>query len=168
MRISYFGSVLGVAIWLVACASSPTAPPESTSPPVPAKQPVPVEPRHVPVEPEVVEEVDEEVSLATQQQAQKDAQKQYQAGLSAYHKGKYAQAKALFAKSASQPLLGSRTRASALKFLAFMSCSENQLVACKQYFRRALAISPKFKLLSSEASHPVWGAAFEEVRRGRK
>jgi len=52
----------------------------------------------------------------------------------------------------------------AYKYLAFIHCISSREKLCKDYFRKVLAINPKFELSPAEAGHPIWGPAFRSVK----
>lgn len=55
----------------------------------------------------------------------------------------------------------------ALKYLAFTYCVSERPRQCRQSFERALQLDPGFRLEAGEDGHPLWGAAFEDVRSAR-
>jgi len=58
----------------------------------------------------------------------------------------------------------------AYKYLAFAHCispAESKVQRekmCRESFRGAFALNPKFKLTPAEAGHPVWGPIFSSVK----
>ena len=58
-------------------------------------------------------------------------------------------------------------RADAHKYLAFIHCASGREAACRDEFRRALAIEPDFTLSQAERGHPVWGPIFASVKANR-
>ena len=88
------------------------------------------------------------------------------AGIRQYEEGKYAEA----AESLNTGLyqgLASADRAKAHKYLAFIHCVSARPAACREQFRRALAINPNLELSAAEAGHPIWGPVFRAVKSGR-
>jgi Tfp pilus assembly protein PilF len=63
--------------------------------------------------------------------------------------------------------LPQRERANAHKHLAFIHCANNRERACRDEFRKALAIEPALELAPAEAGHPLWGPVFRALK-GRK
>lgn len=52
----------------------------------------------------------------------------------------------------------------AYKYLAFIHCVSSREKMCRNYFRKALEIDPKFDLEPAEAGHPIWGPVFRSVK----
>ncbi|NJR71713.1 MAG: TssQ family T6SS-associated lipoprotein [Gammaproteobacteria bacterium] len=48
--------------------------------------------------------------------------------------------------------------------MAFIHCVANRELNCKEEFEKAFALDPKFDLSAAEAGHPIWGAAFRNVK----
>ncbi len=85
------------------------------------------------------------------------------AGLRQYENGEYvASAKSL--QGALDEGLTDSERANAYKHLAFIHCSSGRERACRDEFRKALAVAPALKLAPSESGHPVWGPIFRSVQ----
>lgn len=83
-----------------------------------------------------------------------------------YEDGKYPEA----AESLNTALyhgLSSADRVKAHKYLAFVHCISSRPSACRQEFRRALAVDPNLELGAAEAGHPIWGPVFRAVQAGR-
>ena len=80
-------------------------------------------------------------------------------GLREYEEGGYAEA-ARNLQGAIDLGLHDRERARAHKHLAFIHCASNRERACREEFRKALAIDPGLELTPAEAGHPVWGPLF--------
>ena len=83
-------------------------------------------------------------------------------GMRAYDEGQYAQAEGALRKALSAGLVSLRDRASAHKFLAFITCTSERLAECEQQFRAAKAADPGFALNRSEAGHPLWGPVYRK------
>lgn len=60
-----------------------------------------------------------------------------------------------------------RQQLRALKYLAFTYCVSDRPRQCRQSFERAFQLDPGFRLEAGEDGHPLWGAAFEDVRAAR-
>jgi Tfp pilus assembly protein PilF len=87
-------------------------------------------------------------------------------GIRQYEDGKYPEA----AESLNAALyqgLSSADRVKAHKYLAFIHCVSSRPAACREQFRRALAIDPNLELSAAEAGHPIWGPVFRAVKAGR-
>ena len=80
-------------------------------------------------------------------------------GLREYEEGGYAEA-ARNLQGAIDLGLHDRERARAHKHLALIHCASNRERACREEFRKALAIDPGLELTPAEAGHPVWGPLF--------
>lgn len=87
-------------------------------------------------------------------------------GIRQYEAGNYADA-AESIHSALYRGLSSASRVGAHKYLAFINCVSNRPSACREEFRRALAIDPQLELSDAEAGHPTWGPMFRAVKSGR-
>jgi Tfp pilus assembly protein PilF len=87
-------------------------------------------------------------------------------GLKLYENGEYAES-AKNLQGAIDRGLPERQRADAHKHLAFIHCSSNREQACRDEFRKALAVNPALELAPAEAGHPVWGPIFRSLKAGR-
>jgi Tfp pilus assembly protein PilF len=88
------------------------------------------------------------------------------AGIRQYEDGKYPEASESL-HSALYQGLSSADRVKAHKTLAFINCVSSRPAACREEFRRALAIDPALELVAAEAGHPIWGPVFRAVKTGR-
>jgi Tfp pilus assembly protein PilF len=87
-------------------------------------------------------------------------------GLKQYDDGELPQsAKSL--QSALNEGLSDKDQVTAHKYLAFIHCSLGRTGACREEFRKALAIDPAMDLAPAEAGHPTWGPIFRSVKAGR-
>lgn len=107
------------------------------------------------------------VKAGTARQVQVEkAEPVLQAGLRLYENGAYAEsAKSL--QAAIDQGLGSKDRARAHKYLAFIHCASSREQLCRDEFRKALADDPSLDLAPAEAGHPIWGPIFRAVKAGR-
>lgn len=87
-------------------------------------------------------------------------------GIRQYEEGKYAEA-AESLHSALYQGLSAADRVKAHKTLAFISCVTSRPSACREEFRRALAIDPNLELSAAETGHPIWGPVFRSVKARR-
>jgi len=88
------------------------------------------------------------------------------AGLKQYEDGNYPEAAKQLQAAISQGL-SSANRVTAHKHLAFIHCISGRTSACREEFRKALAIDPNMQLGAAEAGHPTWGPVFRAVKAGR-
>jgi len=87
-------------------------------------------------------------------------------GLKQYDDGEY-QPAAKSLQSALEQGLSDKEKVNAHKHLAFIQCSNGRTTACREEFRKALAIDPKLELTPAEAGHPGWGPIFRSLKAGR-
>ena len=88
------------------------------------------------------------------------------AGVTQYENGDYADSAKSLAAALDQGL-NERQQVRARKYLAFINCASNRIAACREEFRRALAIDPSFELAPAEAGHPIWGPVFRSVKSAK-
>jgi Tfp pilus assembly protein PilF len=88
------------------------------------------------------------------------------AGLRQYEDGNYGEA-AKQLQAAIDQGLARAARVNAHKHLAFIHCVSGRTTACRDEFRKALAIDPSLQLSPAEAGHPTWGPVFRSVKAGR-
>ena len=88
------------------------------------------------------------------------------AGVRQYEDGNYADAAKQIQAALSQGL-ATADRVRAHKYLAFIDCVTDRVPACRDEFRKALAIDPGMELAPAEAGHPIWGPVFRSVKAGR-
>lgn len=95
-----------------------------------------------------------------------EGEPQLAAGISAYENGSYPES-ARQLQAALDAGLGNPDQVRAHKYLAFIHCVSGRQTACRNEFRKAVAIDPDFELAPAEAGHPMWGPVFERVK-GRR
>ncbi len=100
----------------------------------------------------------------TETQLREKAWQNLTLGLRQYEAGAYDDALKSLTAALDHGLLPRPEQAVARKFLAFIHCVANRNVQCREEFRKALEIDPKFDLTSAEAGHPVWGPVYSNVR----
>jgi Tfp pilus assembly protein PilF len=84
-------------------------------------------------------------------------------GLKQFDDGEYdASAKSL--QVALDRGLQPKDSATAHKHLAFIHCASDRTTACREEFRKALAIDPGLELSAAESGHPVWGPIFRSLK----
>jgi len=84
--------------------------------------------------------------------------------LRSYEDGRYPAAQRQLRDALEEGLRSKADRVTAHKHLAFIYCATRQEVLCRDAFRRALEIDPRFQLTPSEAGHPLWGPVFKSVK----
>jgi Tfp pilus assembly protein PilF len=97
--------------------------------------------------------------------AERPAEKALLAGMRAYDDAQYAQAEKLLNQALKVGLASPRDRAVAHKYLAFVYCTSDRMLACEAEFRAARVDDPAFALSKSEAGHPQWGPIWRKVDR---
>lgn len=100
-------------------------------------------------------------------QAQRDAEQLLQTGLTQYDQGQYKRAAATLQQALDMGL-ASADQTLAYKHLAFISCTSNRERQCRNEFRKALELDPRFDLTPAEAGHPQWGPVFRSVKATSK
>ena len=85
------------------------------------------------------------------------------AGGRKYDEGSYVDA-ARYLQGAIDLGLNDSEALSAHKYLAFIHCASRRERACRDEFRRVLALNPGFQLTPAEAGHPAWGPVFAAVK----
>lgn len=88
------------------------------------------------------------------------------AGIRSYEEGNYKESMRQL-QSALSAGLSDASKVQAHKHLAFIYCASGRQAPCREEFRKALAVNPKFDLEPAEAGHPLWGPVFakEKARR---
>jgi Tfp pilus assembly protein PilF len=85
-------------------------------------------------------------------------------GVLSYEEGNY-QASMMALQGVLETGLSSKAdQMRAYKYLAFIHCVSSREKMCRNYFRKALEIDPRFDLEPGEAGHPVWGPVFRSVK----
>jgi len=87
------------------------------------------------------------------------------AGVRQYEDGNYGEATKQIQTALSQGL-STADRVRAHKYLAFIACVTDRVAACRDEFRKALAIDPGMQLAPAEAGHPIWGPVFRSAKAG--
>ncbi len=84
--------------------------------------------------------------------------------LRAYEDGRYPVAQRRLRDALEEGLRNRADRVTVHKHLAFIYCATRQEALCRDAFRRALEIDPKFHLTPAEAGHPLWGPVFKSLK----
>jgi Tfp pilus assembly protein PilF len=85
-------------------------------------------------------------------------------GIRDYDDGNYRQASRKIKAALDEGLSSKQDRVTAHKYLAFISCVSNREIQCREEFRQAFEIDPRFDLTAAEAGHPIWGPVFRSVK----
>ena len=84
-------------------------------------------------------------------------------GIRAYDDGQYGESETSLRKALALGLNSPRDQATAHKLLAFITCSSERLLDCRQEFRAARAADAAFALSKSEVGHPLWGPVYRAL-----
>lgn len=133
-----------MALGLTACMNQPSKPANATS-----NQPAPVKPAAKPADTKPSETKAEDL-LAS--------------GIKKYDDGDYKNAAKLIQSSLNSGLPSKAAQTKAYKYLAFINCINSKEKTCRDMFKKALSIDPKFSLTPTEAGHPVWGPIFKNAK----
>lgn len=96
--------------------------------------------------------------------APRKAEQSLSAGIAAYEDGNYKTASRLLQDALSAGLLLNSDKVVAHKYLAFMHCAQSRKSSCRNEFRLALQLDPKFDLTPAESGHPSWGPVFRSIK----
>lgn len=96
--------------------------------------------------------------------APRKAEQDLSAGIRAYEDGDYKNAPRLLQRASSAGLFLNSDKVAAHKYLAFMHCAQSREKACRDEFRKALELDPKFELTPAESGHPSWGPVFKTLK----
>lgn len=86
------------------------------------------------------------------------------AAMQDYEDGNYKSASKRFQSALDEGLTFKSDQIRAYKHLAFIHCISNRERACRDAFRAAFDIDPKFELSAAEIGHPLWGPVYQSVR----
>lgn len=92
------------------------------------------------------------------------AEQELSAGLRNYEDGNYKTASKFLQNALDAGLTFKSDQVTAHKYLAFIHCASEREKLCRDEFRKALELNPKFELTTAEEGHPVWGPAFRGVQ----
>lgn len=96
--------------------------------------------------------------------ALRKAEKDLSLGIRAYEDGDYKDAARLLQSALASDLFLNADKVAAHKYLAFMHCAQSREKACREEFRKALELDPKFELTPAESGHPAWGPVFKSLK----
>ena len=92
------------------------------------------------------------------------AEQELAKGVKSYEDGDYRSAARQLQVALNFGLSGRAEQVKAHKYLAFINCVSSRIPACRDEFRKALAIDPQFDLEPAEAGHPIWGPVFRAAK----
>jgi len=96
--------------------------------------------------------------------ALRKAEKDLSLGIRAYEDGDYRNSTRLLQSALASELFLTSDKVAAHKYLAFMHCAQSREKACRDEFRKALALNPDFQLTPAESGHPSWGPVFKSLK----
>lgn len=96
--------------------------------------------------------------------ALRKAEKDLSLGIRAYEDGDYKNSTRLLQSALASELFLTSDKVAAHKYLAFMHCAQSREKACRDEFRKALALNPDFQLSPAESGHPSWGPVFKSLK----
>jgi hypothetical protein len=164
MTIATRIALIAFAALLAACESTPTKP-EPPAPKAVARAAEPPPPK--PAEPAEAAAPKPAEAPAPATPVANKGESHLGTGLAAYENGDYKTARYELQAALTQGLANRADRINAHKHLAFVACATGQREACKDHFRRVLAINSRFALTKAEAGHPIWGPVFIEAKTER-
>jgi len=92
------------------------------------------------------------------------AEKDLSLGIRAYEDGDYRNSTRHLQSALASELFLNSDKVAAHKYLAFMHCAQSREKACRDEFRKALELDPKFELTPAESGHPAWGPVFKSLK----
>lgn len=95
---------------------------------------------------------------------QRKAERDLIAGMQDYEDGNYKSAARRLQSALDEGLTFKSDQVRAYKHLAFVHCISNREKQCREAFRAAFEIDPKFELSAAEVGHPLWGPVYQSVR----
>ncbi len=96
--------------------------------------------------------------------APRKAEQELSAGIRAYEDGNYKNALKHLQGALDEGLILDSDKVVAHKYLAFVHCAHGRTAQCRDEFREALGLDPKFELGPTEIGHPAWGPVFKSVK----
>lgn len=86
-------------------------------------------------------------------------------GMRQYEEGNYPAALNILQNVPDHPLASRQEKLEAYKLMAFIHCVSGREKQCRDSFKRAIDLDPKFELKPSEVGHPLWGPVFRSVQK---
>lgn len=96
--------------------------------------------------------------------APRKAEQNLSSGIRAYEDGEYEHAARLLQSALSARLFVTSDKVAAHKYLAFIHCAQAREEACRNEFRKALALDPGLELTPAESGHPMWAPVFKSLK----
>lgn len=96
--------------------------------------------------------------------ARQKAKQDLASGIGYYQDGNYIAAQRAIQGALNHGLTDKQDKVDARKYLAFIACLNQRQAECKNQFRAAFEVDPKFTLSPAEIGHPLWGPVFKSVR----
>ena len=96
--------------------------------------------------------------------ASSKGKRELERAVKSYEEGAYKNAARQFQAALDLGLGAKADRATAHKYLAFITCVSGHENSCRDEFRKALDADPSFELGAAEVGHPIWGAVFRTVK----
>ena len=96
--------------------------------------------------------------------APRKAEQDLSAGIRAYEDGDYKNSSRFLQGALKGGLILNSDKVAAHKYLAFVHCAQSREKSCRDEFRKALELNPKFELTPAESGHPLWGPVFKSLK----
>lgn len=97
--------------------------------------------------------------------APRKAEQDLSAGIRAYEDGDYKNSARLLQNALAAGLFLNSDKVAAHKYQAFIHCAQSREKSCRDEFRKALELDPKFELTPAESGHPSWGPVFKSLKK---
>lgn len=95
------------------------------------------------------------------------AEQELSLGINHYEDGHYQAAAKDLQNALNNGLAFKSDQVTAHKYLAFIHCASGLERQCKEEFKKALELDPRFELSPAEAGHPIWGPIFRSVKNAQ-
>ena len=96
--------------------------------------------------------------------APRKAEQDLSAGIRAYEDADYKNSSRFLQGALNGGLILNSDKVAAHKYLAFVHCAQSREKSCRDEFRKALELNPKFELTPAESGHPLWGPVFKSLK----
>jgi hypothetical protein len=88
-------------------------------------------------------------------------------GIKLYEDAAFERSEAMLRQALREGLADKRDRATAYKYLAFISCAFSRTAECESNFASAFTADPDFSLDDKEIGHPLWGPVYRRVAQAQ-